>query len=122
METKICKDCGRELPIDAFAKSACTKDGHEGSCKDCRNKRAKELRHGLREKSKSAKIQKAVKTPKPTFDKLLESLPVTTVDCRGEQAHLAGLVNWTDADLVAELRNRGYKVTATKEITTIVEL
>lgn len=131
MDKKVCTECGRLLPLENFAKSKCTKDGHEGQCKECRCKRAKENRAAKRvndaqEKSaksaKSARMQKAVKAPKPTYEKLLESIPVTGVDCRGPYAHLAGLVNWTDADLVTELRNRGYEVTAKKEVRTIVEL
>lgn len=124
METKVCTVCGRELPLSQFSKSKTTKDGHENQCKECRCKRAKEKRAAKRanESAKSAKMQKAVKAPKSTYDKLLESLSETEVDCRGPYAHFAGLINWTDADLVAELRNRGYEVTAKKEIKTIVEL
>ena len=43
-ETKICKKCGRDLPIDQFSKHPTTKDGREGSCRDCRNAAAKERR------------------------------------------------------------------------------
>lgn len=35
METKICKTCGRELPIEMFYKNPMSKDGHINSCKDC---------------------------------------------------------------------------------------
>lgn len=33
--TKICKDCGRELPLEMFSKNKGMKDGHINSCKDC---------------------------------------------------------------------------------------
>ena len=33
--TKICKECGRELPIDSFNKNKGMKDGHVNICKDC---------------------------------------------------------------------------------------
>jgi hypothetical protein len=36
METKICKKCGKELPIDEFAKAKQQKDGHLATCKKCR--------------------------------------------------------------------------------------
>lgn len=36
-ETKVCKKCGRELPITEFALNKNLKDGHVGQCKDCVN-------------------------------------------------------------------------------------
>lgn len=36
METKICKKCGKELPIDEFEKAKQSKDGHLSTCKKCR--------------------------------------------------------------------------------------
>ena len=35
METKICKKCGRELPLSEFYKSKGCKDGHRNECKEC---------------------------------------------------------------------------------------
>jgi hypothetical protein len=37
METKICKKCGKELPIDKFYKNKLQKDGFGYYCKDCAN-------------------------------------------------------------------------------------
>ena len=37
MITKICKKCGKELPIEEFAKNPGSKDGHINTCKRCRN-------------------------------------------------------------------------------------
>lgn len=34
METKVCKKCGRELPLDKFSKGS-DKDGLQKTCKDC---------------------------------------------------------------------------------------
>lgn len=36
-ETKVCKKCGRELPITEFALNKNLKDGHVGKCRDCVN-------------------------------------------------------------------------------------
>lgn len=36
-ETKVCKKCGRELPITKFSLNKASKDGHVGQCKDCVN-------------------------------------------------------------------------------------
>lgn len=37
METKICKKCGKELPVDKFYKNKSQKDGLGYYCKDCVN-------------------------------------------------------------------------------------
>ena len=34
--TKVCKNCGEELPLSEFYKSKGNKDGYEGCCKACR--------------------------------------------------------------------------------------
>ena len=36
-KTKVCKKCGRELPITEFALNKTSKDGHVGQCRDCVN-------------------------------------------------------------------------------------
>lgn len=36
MDTKVCKKCGKELPLDEFTKSNTTADGHLSTCKKCR--------------------------------------------------------------------------------------
>lgn len=38
MNTKICKQCNRELDINNFSKNKNLKDGYENKCKECRNK------------------------------------------------------------------------------------
>lgn len=42
METKICKQCGRELPLDSFAKHHISKDGHMAYCNSCREEQRKQ--------------------------------------------------------------------------------
>ena len=43
-KTKICKECGKELPIENFNKNNAMKDGHVNICKDCqREQRRKRL-------------------------------------------------------------------------------
>ena len=42
METKICKQCGRELPIYSFAKHHLSKDGHMAYCNSCREEQRKQ--------------------------------------------------------------------------------
>lgn len=40
--TKICKKCGRELPLSEFSKHKITKDGYRNICKECCSKYMKE--------------------------------------------------------------------------------
>lgn len=44
METKVCKSCGKELPLEDFPKNKGCKDGHTNFCKICtREKRRTRL-------------------------------------------------------------------------------
>ena len=38
-EKKVCKGCGRELPLSEFGKHDRSKDGHMSVCKECRRRR-----------------------------------------------------------------------------------
>ena len=49
METKVCKKCGRELPIEEFYKNKGNKDGHENKCKECFKQQQKQYRHEHKE-------------------------------------------------------------------------
>lgn len=40
-ETKICKTCGRELPLSDFYVAPQCNGGYEPSCKECRRKKRK---------------------------------------------------------------------------------
>lgn len=42
MKTKACKQCGRELPINSFAKHNLSKDGHMAYCNSCREEQRKQ--------------------------------------------------------------------------------
>ena len=42
METKVCIKCGRELPLNAFAKHHLSKDGHMSRCNSCREEARKQ--------------------------------------------------------------------------------
>lgn len=42
MEKKICKKCGRELPLASFAKHRLSKDGHMANCNSCREESRKQ--------------------------------------------------------------------------------
>ena len=52
METKVCKKCGRELPLENFYVNKSLKGGHDNTCKECKNTYAKEWQKKNREKKK----------------------------------------------------------------------
>lgn len=52
-ETKICKKCGRELPVTEFFAHKSTKDGLQPVCKECQKEQVRQSRariKALREK------------------------------------------------------------------------
>ena len=50
METKVCKKCGRELPLENFYVNKSLKGGHDNTCKECKNTYAKDWQKKNREK------------------------------------------------------------------------
>lgn len=52
METKICKKCGRELPISEFYKDKSYKDGYKYCCKECLKQHYKNNRDRILEQQK----------------------------------------------------------------------
>lgn len=49
MNTKICKKCGRELPIERFYKTKSNKSGYMNTCKECFNEYQKQYRQENKE-------------------------------------------------------------------------
>ena len=43
-EIKICKKCGESKPLEVFPPNKLGRDGHEGSCKTCKNEYQRELK------------------------------------------------------------------------------
>lgn len=79
--TKVCKRCGRELPVDSFGRHPKTRDGYQPVCKECRSKEFK----GVPQERK-AKAPKPEKEPTPK----------------------AVLSQFTDDQLIEEIRRRGW--------------
>lgn len=94
-KTKVCKVCGKELPIEMFRKNNKSKDGYTDTCIDCINVK---IRAGFNKK-KDAK-------PKAEEPIRLEDT-IKMVDA---------IHSVPDQALVNELRQRGYDVTCTKTI------
>lgn len=95
--TKVCKVCGKELPIDMFRKNIKSKDGYTDTCIDCINVK---IRAGF---NKKKDVQEKPKAEEPIR---LED----TIKMGDAIKNIPGQI------LVNELRERGYDVTCTKTI------
>ena len=95
--TKVCKVCGKELPIEMFRKNIKSKDGYTDTCIECINVNIRagfNKKKGVQEKPKSEEPIRLEDTIKMVDD--IHNIP--------------------DQALVNELRQRGYDVTCTKTI------
>ena len=95
--TKVCKVCGKELPIEMFRKNIKSKDGYTDTCIDCINVN---IRAGF---NKKKDVQEKPKAEEPM--RLEDTIKM--VDA---------IKNIPGQILVNELRQRGYDVTCTKTI------
>ena len=92
--TKVCKCCGRELPLDQFSKN---RWGYTNLCKDCM---------ASKKAGKAPAAQKAPK-PQPKEEKPAGEAPAaSTAKPKRNYLHYV-----SDEQLVAELKRRGYKGT-----------
>ena len=80
METKVCKCCGRELPVENFAKNAF---GYIGVCRECNSK------------NRSDAAQKR---------KQLKQQAIDAINARNLR-----LQDFTPRELIEELKRRGYE-------------
>lgn len=92
METKVCRKCGRELPVDSFYPNKSLKGGYDNSCKECKNEYAKEWAKKNREKKKAQKIE----NERVEFEKKYK------IYTNKE------LAKFTPRELMLELKARGY--------------
>lgn len=96
-KTKVCKVCGKELPIEMFRKNTKSKDGYTDTCIECINVN---IRAGFNKKKDA---QKKTESEEPI--RLEDTIKmVDAINSVPDQA------------LVNELRQRGYDVTCTKTI------
>lgn len=90
--TKVCKVCGKELPIDQFRPNPKCKDGHLDTCYECLNNKVKD--------TKKKKLVDVI------FD---EDTPAT-------QDKYDALLDYSAQELVDHLRFQGWTVTCTRTI------
>lgn len=89
METKICKKCGRELPLENFSKNAKMKDGLQNHCRAC----ASEYSRNIWKRKKAQKKE----NERIEFEKKYKVY--TNRD----------LAMFTPRELMLELKARGYE-------------
>ena len=92
METKVCKKCGRELPIEKFFKDPKNAYGLKGNCKDCISEYQRERKLKMKSKQE-VEIKDAPKVSDSTLKELSEN-------------HIEKIPSRL---LISELRRRGYR-------------
>lgn len=111
---KVCKRCGRELPLESFPTHPKSRDGRMNVCRECHKAIASQA-------MTKAYAEKKEENPEPAkmISDTVKSIAEKDTSIRLDYPQsILGTIR--DTDLVAELRRRGWEVKATK--TTIVEL
>ena len=89
---KVCRKCGRELPVEKFSKNARSKDGLQDTCKDC-------VSIYWKEKYRARKAVSSAVT-----EKRLDQTPEIKPAVKGKT-----LADYTPRELMEELYRRGYE-------------
>ena len=92
IRTKVCKKCGKELPIENFYTNKSLKGGHDNTCRECKNAYSKEWAKKNREKKKL----QAKENERIEFEKKYK------IYTNPE------LAKFTPRELMLELKARGY--------------
>lgn len=98
-KTKVCKRCGRSLPVTEFNKHSKTADRLQPYCKECQSEAMAERRA---KKEGNATRRKATK-------EIPEVVPP-----------MVFLITATDREILQELAKRGYTGTLTKTVTLTI--
>lgn len=94
--TKVCKRCGRTLPLSSFSRN---RNGLLGVCKDC-------MKAAQKKGAKPAKKKTPAKPAEPAEPEAPKEEPVA--EFQEPEADLVGLLQLaSDEELVGELRRRG---------------
>lgn len=119
--TKVCKRCGRELPLEAFGKTVRSKDGYQSNCRECQ---AELVRQGWEKRRAEGKAHPApMRKKKPAPGELATPEMRKNANIINTKAAPIEMTSWCpsimeipDHDLVNELRRRGYDVKCSKTI------
>jgi hypothetical protein len=90
-QMKVCKECGRELPVEMFGKHPKAKDGYQPLCKECRSRK---MKAAAKKPEIPAEAVEKLQELEATVAKALEPSPE--------------IRKFTDADLFRELSRRGW--------------
>lgn len=104
VQTKVCKHCGRELPVTNFGRHSKTKDGYQPLCRECMS----EQRKKMGEKSKKDKKRQ----PRTTASKVQPAAEVEDTVAPDE----SWLHEVSNEQLVLELQRRGFSGRIEKHI------
>lgn len=115
-----CTKCGRVLPVSEFGRNKKHRDGLQYECKDCRNEAGRSLYHKTkggeerpdRWRQAQPAAPQAIIRPKEVEEIDLKEFHEAFMAAKKEQAMLI----LSEEELVAELRRRGWTITATKEL------
>lgn len=134
--TRVCRVCGRDLPLDAFGSHAKTWDHKATVCKECMADRLRKNKTKKEDTMTDKEIQSAIlmpdteaamapKTPGEPKVSPTEPQPDTVAATGPQKTELRQdprLENFESKALADELRARGYFVKAERPITIIEEL
>lgn len=106
--TKVCKECGRELPIEQFRVNPKSADGHLHTCYDCMKKKAK-----AKADAETEELVEKIFGKKNSMDGITTELEERNYDIKPFSPKLS---SFEDVELVEELRLRGWDVKCSRTI------
>ena len=111
METKVCKTCGRTLPVSAFSACVLTADKLQPNCKECMTKKQ---RGGWVKKAKAI-VEAEVEAQPITEPARVKVKPEAVRERIIERDGVLTLKDYSPQELADELRRRGYIVKVFEE-------
>lgn len=83
-ETKVCRKCGRELPVSMFGKAPKNQYGLKSYCRDCENENCRKYR--ARKRAERPKKAKSIPIDTPVVNTLLEETAIPAKELTLAQA------------------------------------
>jgi hypothetical protein len=83
-ETKVCRQCGRTLPVTMFGKAPKNHNGLKSYCHDCENENCRKYR--AKKRAARPKKDKSKPIDKPVINTLLEETAIPAKELTFERA------------------------------------